>query len=278
MADKLRELAAQRPRQDFTAELPAAKVEEFWDRGFARLERITSDEEVEWLSQVYDHLFSGEVALPAGRFSKNATEPNGQQQGPGIHQLLFPELVFPELRETAFFRNTERVARQIFGEGRELAGWGHMVSKDPNGEEIVFWHQDEAYWDPAQDQEGIACWMPLDPATLESGAMSFLPGSHKGPVLQHGYPGDDYSVTAVMLKEEIDTGPAVLQPVPIGGISIHHNRTLHVSGPNTTGRVRRAYVNAWSPPAVRRAVPHDRPWYWKRMAWLQAAGVKVSGG
>ena len=42
-------------------------------------------------------------------------------------------------------------------------------------------------------------------------------------------------------------------PVPVGGVSFHHCRTMHWSGPNTSGHVRRAYVNAWQTPPVRRA-------------------------
>jgi hypothetical protein len=270
MADKLRELAARRPETDFAAELSRDQVVEFWDRGFVRLDRATTDEEVAWLGEVYDTLFSGEMELPAGQFSKDGTRPPSRAPSPPISQLLYPELVFPALRQTALYRNTRRVSGQLFGADQELTGWGHMVQKSAKGSEIIYWHQDEAYWDPAVQQQGAACWMPLDPATVESGAMSFIPGSHKGRVLLHGFPDDDPSVTSVMLKEEIDTSTAVPQPVPIGGISIHHNRTLHVSGPNTTGRVRRAYVNVWNTPSSRRAVPEERPWYWDKVRWMQS--------
>ena len=54
------------------------------------------------------------------------------------------------------------------------------------------------------------------------------------------------------------------QPVPAGGISIHHQRVVHTSGPNLTDRARRAYVNVWNSKVVQRLTPHERPWYWEK--------------
>ena len=268
MADKMQELLARRPLHPFTVELSREQVTEFWEQGFTRLARVTTDEEIVWLREVYDLLFSGELELAPLQFSVGGTLRPADRVGPPTSQLLYPESICPQLRDTVFFRNTNLVARRLFGEARPLSGWGHMVSKAAGTKEIIYWHQDEAYWDPRRDQEGVSCWMALDPATVESGAMTFIPGSHKGPLLKHGFPGDDPAVTALMLKEEIDTAPAVPWPVPVGGLSLHHNRTLHTSGPNRTANVRRAYVNVWSPPAVTREVPYDRPWYWQKMAWI----------
>jgi hypothetical protein len=85
----------------------------------------------------------------------------------------------------------------------------------------------------------------------------------------------DPSVTTLILEEKIDTSSAVPQPVPIGGASIHHNRTLHHSGPNTTDRVRRAYVNEWQIAPVKRDVPYERDWYWGRQKAMRAHNNKL---
>jgi ectoine hydroxylase-related dioxygenase (phytanoyl-CoA dioxygenase family) len=141
-----------------------------------------------------------------------------------------------------------------------------MVRKAPHDDDYVPWHQDEGYWDPSFDMEGAGFWMPLDPATVESGCMSFIPGSHKGRVLRHGFMNGDPSITTLVLEEKIDEAKAVPAPIPIGGVSIHHSRTLHYSGPNKTGNPRRVYVNEWMRTPVKREVPHDRPWHWARQA------------
>jgi len=41
---------------------------------------------------------------------------------------------------------------------------------------------------------------------------------------------------------------------------LHHCRMLHMSGPNVSDSVRRAYANEWEMPPVKRAVPYERPW------------------
>jgi ectoine hydroxylase-related dioxygenase (phytanoyl-CoA dioxygenase family) len=105
--------------------------------------------------------------------------------------------------------------------------------------------------------------------------MCFIPGSHKGGVLRHGFMDDDPAVTTLILEDKIDITKAVLQPVPIGGASIHHNRTLHGSGPNRTDNPRRAYVNEWQIVPVKREVPYDRPWYWERQKALRANNNKL---
>ena len=46
-------------------------------------------------------------------------------------------------------------------------------------------HQDQAYHDPAMAYKGVNFWMPLDDATVESGCLQFIPGSHKLDVLPH---------------------------------------------------------------------------------------------
>ncbi len=275
MSEQLKELMARRPSRVFDAVLEQSKVDDFWNLGFTRIDRITTDEEIVWLREVYDLLFSGNMKLLPGALVTDVMTRMDKQRGDRIGQVLRPEFFIPELKETQFFQNSNRIAKQILGHDAHLDAWGHMVRKAPNNPDIVPWHQDEGYWDPSFDYQSFGCWMPLDPATLESGCMSFIPGSHKEGVLRHGFMDDDPAVTTLILDDKIDASKAVLQPVPIGGASIHHNRTLHFSGPNTTSNVRRAYVNEWQIVPVKRDTPYDRPWYWARQAAMRAHNNKL---
>ncbi len=265
MSEQLQELIARRPRKEFDAVLSADKAADFHELGFTRIDRITTDEEVAWLRDVYDLLFSGTMELPPGILVTDVMTRMDQQRGNRIGQVLRPERVIPELKDTQFYKNTRSIARQLQGSGAELEIWGHMMRKEARNEDIVPWHQDEAYWDPQFEYETSAYWMPLDPATQESGCMSFIPGSHKRGVRRHDFVNGDPRVTALVLAEDIDPSRAVLQPVPIGGASIHHGRTVHTSGPNTTDRVRRAYVNEWHAAPMKRDEPYDRPWFAEKM-------------
>lgn len=264
MHRQMQELLKKRPQGDFTADISDSCAAEFWEQGFTLVPRVTSDEEISWLGKVYDLLFSDALELPKGARVMDVTRPLARQSDSKLaSQVLFPESLYPELRETLFYRNTQRITRKLLSSS-DLSCWGHMLRKAPGCMDPIPWHQDEAYWDPHFDRDAAACWLPLEDANAQSSCLSFVPGSHKSPLMRHGFAGDDPSVTALTLKEAFPVEQAVPQPVPAGGVSIHHQRVIHGSGPNLTDRPRRAYVNVWNSKVVQRLVPHERPWYWEK--------------
>jgi hypothetical protein len=262
MPSRIEDLLDRMPTQQFEPSLPDDALEEFRANGFFTLDRITTDEEIAWLQEIYDALFTGEGGVYVLRDVNTRID---QQRGDRISQIIRPENYFPALKDTVFWHNSRRLALQLLelDANAQVDGWGHMVRKAPRDTEEVPWHQDEAFWDPNFDYLGLGVWMPLDPATVESGCMSMIPGSHKGPVRVHRHVNDDPAVT-VIVCDDVDVSQAKPRPVPIGGASFHHCHTLHWSGPNRSDHVRRAYVNEWQTVPVKRAVPHDRAWWWRR--------------
>ncbi|MGH9887514.1 MAG: phytanoyl-CoA dioxygenase family protein [bacterium] len=258
-AAALEALLARQPAADFTAELRDEQVAEFRACGFTSIARLTSDEELGWLGELYDWLFAERVQpVPGGYFDlSRAYESDGPDLQP---QILSPETRFPALRRTAVFRNGRRLAARLLG-GDEagLRGWGHMIRKPAGIGAPLPWHQDEAYWDPAFEYEALGVWMTLDPATRESGCMSFIPGSHRGEVRKHRHVGDDPAVHA-LITDEVDAQLAIAVPVRPGGAIFHHCRVLHSSGANTSARVRRAWANEFQRAPQPRAQPVERPW------------------
>lgn len=252
-------LLARQPSADFTAELGDAQVTEFRTQGFTSIPRLTSDEELAWLDELYDWLFAERVQpVPGGYFDlSRAYESDGPDLQP---QILSPETRFPALRRTAVFRNGRRLAARLLGgEPSELRGWGHMIRKPPGIGAPLPWHQDEAYWDPAFEYEALGVWLTLDPATRESGCLSFIPGSHRGAVRVHRHVGDDPAVHA-LVTDDVDARLACALPVPAGGAIFHHCRVLHSSGANTSARVRRAWANEFQRAPRARAERIERPW------------------
>ena len=268
MANPLDELLARRPRTEYSLRLEPARVAEFHERGFTCVERITSDAELAWLATVYDHLFRERVqAVPGGYFDlARPYESEGEDRLP---QLLMPEQALPALRETAFWRNARAVAATLLDvDASRLLGWSHMIRKPARIGAALPWHQDEAYWDPAYAYVALGAWMPLDPATSESGCLRFVPGSHRGPVRAHRHVADDPSVHALQTDDVDDAGAAVEVPLAPGGATFHHCRTLHGSGPNASARPRRAWAIEWQIPPARREAPASRPWVDEgRRAW-----------
>jgi len=258
----LTDLMTRRPNAPFEVDLKPEQVEEFRTRGFIQIPRIASDEELAWLVQVYDALFAEKRGSYHGGYF-DLTRPYDSEGEDLLPQIIAPEIRFPQLKETGFWTNGRKLARQLLGvePAEPVRGWGHMIRKPARIGEKLPWHQDEAYWEPEFDYRALGCWMPLDDATLESGCMSMIPGSHLGDIVPHRHIDDDPSVQGLeTIALPARAAEAVPLPTLAGGAVLHHCRMLHMSGPNVSENVRRAYANEWQTTPVRRAVPYVRPW------------------
>ena len=223
-----------------------ADVAFFAANGFVSVPRITTDEEVEWLGVAYDLLFEQKVgAFEGGYFDlARSYDAEGDDLLP---QVLSPEHRFPQLRDSVYFRNARRMASALLGvDEAVLHGWGHMILKPAHRGHETPWHQDEAYWPADKAYTAVGAWMPLDDASVESGCLHFLPGSHRGPVLLAPPHRTTTRGCTGSRPTQPDTTGAVAVPIPAGAATFHHPRMIHYAGPNTTDR---------APPRVCERVP-----------------------
>src|ERR1700761_4653254 len=109
-----------------------AEIEFFRENGFLKVERITSDEEIAWLRQIFEHLFSDEHAgKPGAPLDRSGTPVEGEPRA-RLAQAFFPEIHFPQILNTQFRRNAKRYASALLGQPEaELSSWGHMIQKKP---------------------------------------------------------------------------------------------------------------------------------------------------
>jgi ectoine hydroxylase-related dioxygenase (phytanoyl-CoA dioxygenase family) len=107
-------------------------------------------------------------------------------------------------------------------------------------------HQDAAFY-PHSNDDVLAVGLLLDDATAENGAMSVLPGSHRGPIYTH-YDAQGRFVGAMRADDiaRLDRTGARLLALPAGSIHIHHYRLVHWSAPNTSPADRRLLINAYA--------------------------------
>ena len=118
--------------------------------------------------------------------------------------------------------------------GPDILCWNTFFwIKEPLSETFVSWHQDLRYWGLDTDNL-VSVWLALSPATLETGCMRVLPGSHKGDLLPHA---DEYKQHNLLTRGqeiavEVDEAKAVAMPLQPGEISLHNVRLAHASGPN----------------------------------------------
>jgi non-haem Fe2+, alpha-ketoglutarate-dependent halogenase len=103
--------------------------------------------------------------------------------------------------------------------------------KEARDLKFTSWHQDLAYFG-LDRQEMITVWLALSPATVQSGAMKFIPGSHR-TLHRHDETYDKNNLLSrgqtVRQVDETRAVDGVLKP---GEFSIHHGNLLHSSPPN----------------------------------------------
>jgi hypothetical protein len=245
-----------------TVTLNDEQIAFFHHEGYLALPGITTIAEVERLCGIYDWLF----ATKAGRAEGNHLDLSSTDEDDQAHllpQILDPAKYAPELVDTLFRTNAAAIAAQLLGPEAQAMG-DHAIRKPPQTGVETPWHQDQAYWDAGLDYEALSIWIPLQEATLENGCMQFVPGSHRQDVLPHHSIGHDPRVIGLEVDDvEQVVAQAVACPLPAGGATIHHCRTLHYTGPNQSDSARRAYILSFRAPPQKRREPRD--FYWLRM-------------
>ncbi len=118
--------------------------------------------------------------------------------------------------------------------GADILCWNTIFwIKEAQSESFVSWHQDLRYWG-LDTNDLVTVWLALSPATLESGCMQVLSGSHQGDLLPHKdeYKADNLLTRGQEISVEIDSARVVSMPLKPGEISLHNVRLAHTSSPN----------------------------------------------
>ncbi len=105
--------------------------------------------------------------------------------------------------------------------------------KDAHTDAITAWHQDATYFGLAP-HEHVTAWVALSEASVESGCMEFIPGSHLLGQLRHGpdiVPGS-INAGAQTISQPLDTRRTAFGPLQPGQLSLHHTLVVHDSAPN----------------------------------------------
>jgi len=118
--------------------------------------------------------------------------------------------------------------------GPDIFVWASLFfTKDIGDTRYVGWHQDSTYWG-LSGPEVITVWLAISPATVQSGAMRILPGTHLGGQIAHRetYNKQNILTRGQEIETNIDEDKAVDIELAPGEFSLHHVRAIHGSGAN----------------------------------------------
>lgn len=134
-------------------------------------------------------------------------------------------------------RHPKMIAAATAVLGPDLILWGSgLFIKEANTPSFVSWHQDLTYWGLDQADEATL-WVALSPATVASGCMRFIPGSHGRNIVPHAdsFADNNLLTRGQEIAVEVDESDAVDVVLQQGQASLHHGHLFHASGPNGTG-------------------------------------------
>ena len=214
------------------------QVAQFHRDGFLKGSRVLSDDEIAALQsetlRVIEDRDNPDVQQPVMVHNFTGDPERAVWQIVNIWEASEP---FKELIYNPII--AEDIA-QLSG-AEEVRLWHDQIQYKPASKGGVnHWHQDSPYWPTLEpkDQQ-VTAWIALDDVDEENGCMRMVPGSHLW----------GNHVKWLEALPSFDEVPDLFEgrpvkvvscPVKKGEVHFHHALTWHGSGPNLSGRPRRA--------------------------------------
>jgi ectoine hydroxylase-related dioxygenase (phytanoyl-CoA dioxygenase family) len=185
------------------------------------------------------------------------------EHGDVLRKNDYTSLIVDQLAELVRHPLIAACASRLSGAG-EIRLWHDQLLYKPaetalpdTGQVNVGWHTDRQYWRTCSSTDMLTAWVPFHDVGVREGAVSFVDGSHlwaEDVVLDFFNP--DLS-TLDGVRQEHDVSVTVAE-IPRGGMSFHHCRTVHGSGPNLSDAPRRS-IAIHLQPGDNHFVEHRRP-------------------
>uniref|UniRef100_A0A914XKT6 phytanoyl-CoA dioxygenase n=1 Tax=Plectus sambesii TaxID=2011161 RepID=A0A914XKT6_9BILA len=137
------------------------------------------------------------------------------------------------------------IVEDIVGGSNIMAMHTMLINKPPDPGTLTSrhpMHQDQNFF-PFRPADKICCaWTAMERMSRENGCLVVVPGSHKGPLLQHGYPKWEGGVNKLYhgIQEFDPNTPRVYAEMEAGDTIFFHPLLIHGSGANRTSGFRKA--------------------------------------
>jgi 2-oxoglutarate-dependent dioxygenase len=225
-------------------DLSPDQIARFREDGFLIVDRLIDPAEADQVRARYEPLFRGE--FPTGIEPDEWNWREGRDAADRTRQICNGWKADPAIARVVLRADVGRACAT-------LADWpGARIQVDnvlwkPPGARSLGFHQDASYLQWLAPQEMLSCWIALEDTVADAGTMELVRGSHRWgvfPMAAQFHAPEDYREGLRAAAAHVGKVPEVVPVVvPKGGGSFHHGRTWHGSGPNRSGRHRRALVS-----------------------------------
>jgi len=221
--------------------------------------KLLSPEAVERYRRDGFHFPLRAMSADEARFYRDRLEAHERQQGAPLQSNMRHKvhLLFRWANELVRHSTILDAIEDIVGP--DILCWTtNFFIKEANNPAFVSWHQDATYWGLDPD-DVVTAWLALSDAPIESGAMKFLPGSHRGRQLAHvdTFHRDNLLSRGQEIAVAVDDRDGVFVALRAGEMSLHHVKLVHGSEPNRTADRRIGLAIRYIPPYVRQLKVRD---------------------
>ena len=213
--------------------LSQADINAYHENGYLVVNNVLSDDEVQELRRVTDDFVDQSRAF-SDHTEVFDLEPGHTAAEPRLRRLKSPVQQHDIYDRIMRHDGILDIVEDLLGPGVRTNG-DKLNMKSPQYGSPIEWHQDWAFY-PHTNDDLLAVGVCMDDCLVENGCMLVIPGSHKGPILDHNQDGH---FCGAVTEEVQDADNAVPLEVYAGGISLHHVRALHASALNTSPYPRR---------------------------------------
>ncbi len=226
-------------------QLPSQLISRFRTDGVVVARQCVSDR---WLKALAGAV-EADIESP-GPFFHGYQSDNNQGRFHGNLRLWVHDATF---REFCFTSPLPGLAAQFLQSQKINLLYDQLFVKEPNTHNRTRWHNDQPYW-AMRGWQVLTFWIALDPVTAESGALEFIPGSHRwGRWFQPEAFGETQGQNRYEINPDYEPIPDIqsqredyrfiswdLEP---GDAYVFHGLMVHGAGGNLRGdRRRRGYA------------------------------------
>ena len=156
---------------------------------------------------------------------------------------------FPEFQAFMADSPLPELAALLMKSEQAFFFYEQLLVKEPDTAAETPLHHDLPYW-PLRGEQIISIWVPFDRATADSGAVTYIRGSHRwGKMFAPAAFGDGAGYDKIYaaagletipdLDRDIDPADHLAWSLDPGDVLIHHPLTLHFARGNATSDLRR---------------------------------------
>lgn len=220
--------------------------------GWYLSEKLLTDEEADRLAEASEAFYAGARSrqLPSRPSTLAYWEPS---DGPVQRHNDYIHYESEEIAEILRKPIIGAVAARLAQADQIRVFQSTLIYKPPRPDEptnLVPWHFDRHYWQTCTSDRMLTAFIPFHDCDEEMGTITMVDGSHRwqevgtDDTTTRHFAHRDQNELEQLLVDNATYNNAMVRKVPMripkGHMSFHHCRTYHGSGPNRSGRPRRA--------------------------------------